>query len=133
MSEENVEVVLALVDAYHRGDLDEFISYADPEGELHSAVIGGAEGRVYKGHQGLRDWYADTFETFEEVRVEVSELRDLGDLVVVLGQMKARGRESGVSLDSPTGWIWAFRGGKVIRAEGFLSHTAALEAAGLQE
>ena len=53
MSEENVEIVLAFIDAYHRGDLDELISYAVPEGELHSAVIGGAEGRVYKGPQGL--------------------------------------------------------------------------------
>jgi ketosteroid isomerase-like protein len=58
---------------------------------------------------------------------------DLGDRVLVLGRVRARGRESGVELDSPLGWVFTVRGGKLAKAEGFLSRAQALEAAGLSE
>jgi ketosteroid isomerase-like protein len=127
------EVVRAALDAYLRGDIDEFVSHADPEGELHSAIIGGAEGNVYIGHQGIRDWYADTFETFSEVTIDVGEWRDLGDRVLILGRLQALGRESGVKVESATGWLYTLRGRKIVKAEGFLSEAEALGAAGLRE
>ena len=133
MSEENVELVRDSLDAYARGDLEKVVSHVSPEGELHSAIISGAEGNVYRGHEGVRRWYAETFETFEEVRIEVSEIRDLGARVLVLGQLKAVGRESGVKVDSPTGWIYTISRGMLVKIEGFLSHADALEAAGLRE
>jgi ketosteroid isomerase-like protein len=133
MSEENVEIVRSALDAYLRGDIDEFLSRTAPEGELHSAIIGGAEGNVYSGHQGLRNWYADTFETFSEVTIDVSEWRDLGDRVLLLGRLQALGRESGIKVESATGWLYTLRDGKIVKAEGFLSEAEALEAAGLRE
>ena len=133
MSEENVETVRRSLEAFQRGDMEEMLSYMDPEGELHSAIVGGAEGNVYRGHEGFRKWYADSFESFEELRNEWSEFRDLGDRVLVFGRVKARGRESGVELDSPMGWVFTVRRGKLMKADGFLSRAEALEAAGLSE
>jgi ketosteroid isomerase-like protein len=98
-----------------------------------SAIIGGAEGNVYRGHEELRRWYAETFESFEEVSFEWSEFHDLGDRVLAFGRIKLRGRESGVELDSATGWIVTLRHGKLLKIEGFLSKAEALEAAGLSE
>ena len=71
--------------------MEEMLSYMDPEGELHSAIVGGAEGNVYRGHEGFRRWYADSFESFEELRNEWSEFRDLGDRVLVLGTLRRGG------------------------------------------
>ena len=105
--------------------------YADPDGELHSAIIGGAEGRVYRGHDGLRQWFADSMESFEELRTELIEFRDLGDRIVAFGHIHPRGRECGLELDTETGWVFTVRKGKFVRAEGFLSRTRAIEAAGL--
>ena len=56
-----------------------------------------------------------------------------GDRVVGIGCIHARGRESGLELDSAAGWVFELRGGKVVRAEGFLNPADALEAAGLAE
>jgi ketosteroid isomerase-like protein len=109
------------------------LAYIDPEGELHSAIVGGAEGKVYRGHDGFRKWLADSFESFEELRIEWTEYRDLGDRVIAFGHIHARGRESGLELDSPTGWVFTVRGGKVVKGEGFLTRAEALEAAGLSE
>jgi len=133
MSEENVEVVRQALAAYARGDIEEGLSYLHPEGELHSAVIGSAEGKVFRGHDGIRTWFAELGETFEEMTTELTEYRDLGDRVVAFGHIHARGRESGLELDSPTGWVMTLRDGKVLKAEGFLSRSETLEAAGLEK
>jgi len=133
MSEENVEAVRGGFEAYSRRDVDGFLSYLDPEFELHSAIVGGAVGNVYRGHDGVRTWLADSDESFDDLRIEPTEFRDLGDRVLVFGRIRARGRESGLEIDSPTGWVTTVRNGKLVKAEGFLSYAAALEAAGLRE
>ena len=133
MSQENVDIVRRVLEATNRGDIEEMLTYIDPEGELHSAIIGGAEGNVYGGHDGFRRWYVEIEATFEELRTELTELRGLGDRVVGLGHIYARGRESGVELDSATGWVFTLRNGKVLKAEGFLSPDKALHAVGLAE
>jgi ketosteroid isomerase-like protein len=133
MSEENVEIVRRSFAAYARGDIEETLTYIDPEGVLQSAIIGGAEGNVYRGHDGFRTWHAETEAAFEELTTELMEFRDLGDRVLGLGHVHARGRESGLELDSETGWIFTLRDGKVVKAEGFLSIDKALAAAGASE
>jgi uncharacterized protein len=133
VSQENVDLARDAIGAFQRGDIEELLAYTDPDVELHSAIVGGAEGNVYRGHDGWRRWYADSFESFEELDNQLSEFRDLDDRVVALGRVRARGRESGVELDSEMGWVFTFRDGKLIRAAGFLSQAAALEAAGLSE
>jgi hypothetical protein len=42
-------------------------------------------------------------EQFREVKLVLEEWRDVGDLVVVLGQIRLRGRESGVPFVQLTG------------------------------
>jgi ketosteroid isomerase-like protein len=128
----NVDVVRRTVEAFPRG-VEEMLLYVDSEIELHSAIVGGAEGNVYRGHEGFRKWFADSFESFEELKNEWSEFRDLGDRVLAFGHVKARGRGSGMELDSPMGWVFTVRSGKVVKAEGFLSRAEALEVVGLRE
>ena len=87
---------------------------------------------MFRGHDGFRSWFAETMESFEELSTELTEYRDLGDRVVAFGHIHARGRGSGLEIDSPTGWVFTVRRGKMVRAEGFLSRAEALEAAGLR-
>jgi uncharacterized protein len=133
MSQENVDLVRWALEAFPRGDMEEMLSFMDPEGELHSAIVGGAEGNVYRGHEGFRRWYADSFESFEELQNDWLEFRDLGNRVLAFGRVHARGRESGVEIDSPMAWVFTVRGGKLVKAEGFLDPAEALEAAGVRE
>jgi hypothetical protein len=60
------------------------------------------------------------------------EVRDLGDRVIAFGHIHARGRESGLDLDSPTGLVLRCgqQGGK---GRGLPQLADALEAAGLRE
>lgn len=70
MSAENVEVVRRALAAYTRGELEAMLSHIDPEGELQSAIIGGAEGNVFRGHDRFRSWFAESMEAFEELTTE---------------------------------------------------------------
>ena len=135
MSEENVEVCKRVFEALgFRRDTEAGLQYIDPEAELHSAIIGGAEANSYRGHEGFRQWMAESDAAFEELRpLGPQEYRDLGDRVVTLGHFHARGRESGLEIDSPIAWVMTLGDGKLIRAEGFLNWAEALEAAGLSE
>ena len=129
-----MEVCKRLFEAVARRDTEAALKYIHPQAELHSAIIGGAEGNTYHGHEGFRQWMAESDAAFEELRpLGPPEYRDLGDRVLSFGHFHARGRESGVEIDSPIGWVFTMRGGKVVGAEGFLSRTETFEAAGLEE
>ena len=101
MSRENVEIMRRILNATNRRDPEAMLPYADPEIEVRSPIIGGAEGNTYRGHQGVRDWMAETDAAFEELRFDPEEFRDLGDDVLLIGRLHARGRESGVEIESP--------------------------------
>ncbi len=133
MSRKNVEVVRRSVDAVNRGDIDGVLALIDSDAELHSAIIGGAEGSVYRGHDGFRKWFAESTASFEQLETQLTEFRTVDDRVIAFGRIHARGRESGLELDSETGWVFTVRGGKVVKAEGFLSRADALEAARLRD
>jgi ketosteroid isomerase-like protein len=130
MSQQNVDTVRRALAAYAAGDLETMLSFIATGGELYSAIIGGAEGKVYRGHDGIRSWFAETQVAFEALSIELTEFRDLGDRVLAFGRVHARGRESGVELDSATGWVFTLREDRILRAEGYLDPAKAVEVAG---
>jgi ketosteroid isomerase-like protein len=69
-------------------------------------------------------------EAFADVRVEFLEARDLGEHIVVVGHLRARGRASGAETDSPIAWVVEFANGRVVRMRDYLDPGEALEAAG---
>ena len=61
------------------------------------------------------------------------EFLDLGERVLAWGVIHVRARGSGIETDIPTGGIFDFRDGKIVRWEDFGSKEKALQAAGVQE
>ena len=68
-----------------------------------------------------------------DFHIEPEEVRDLDSEVLVLGRAVARGRASGIALDSPAGWVARVVDGKLRLFRSFNSHEEALEAVGLRE
>ena len=62
-----------------------------------------------------------------------SEIRDLGERIVAIGQLYGRGRESGAEVESPIGYLVELKNGKATRIHDFFDPEEALEAAGLSE
>ena len=135
MSDENVEAFRSAMAAYNRRDVDAFLEAFDPMAEIHPLTLAmfGREATVYLGHEGIRQFIRDVDEVLPQIQVELLEIRDLGERIVASGRLHARGRASGVEVESPIGWIMEFRGGRVIRMRDYLDPREALEAAGLSE
>jgi ketosteroid isomerase-like protein len=65
--------------------------------------------------------------------MEVFEIRDLGEQIVAIGHIRARGHASGAEVESPGGWVVELKNGKAVRVREYLDPKEALEAAGLRE
>ena len=135
MSREDVEAFKRAIQAYNRRDIDAFLEEIDPEVELHGALqpLLESEATVYRGHEGVRQWVRDIDEALAAIRLELPEIRDLGDRIVAIGWIRARGKASGAETESPFGCVLELKNGKATRVVSFLSEAEALEAAGLSE
>ncbi len=132
MSQENVEIGLAAVDAWNRGDREAWLALWDEEAEFYP-LRAQLEGESYSGHEGLERFLAEMTEEWEEVRFEIEETRDAGEQVVGIGRFQARGRASGVDLNVPLGVFTRVRRGKIVHTRLFSEPADALEAAGLSD
>jgi ketosteroid isomerase-like protein len=131
MSQQNVDAFKRAVDAYNRGDVDAFLSAFDPAAEWHTltqAVFGG-ESTVYRGHEEIRRFVREVDEALADVHAACNEIRDFGERIVAVGQLRGRGRSSGAAADTPIGWVVDFVDGKVIRMRDYLDPEEALAAA----
>ncbi len=133
MSQENVQAVKAFFAAFAERDFEAGARFLDPAVEVRPAIVGGPEGTVYSGPAGMKQFWADVDAAWAEFRIAPEDFRDLGAAVLVLGRAYVRGRDSGVVLDTPAGWIARLREGRIVRFQSFSHQRDALEAAGLSE
>ena len=99
--------------------------------EWYPDVVGTLEGNdAYRGHEGLRRWSEAIEDVFDRVESDVTEVRDLGDRMVVLGTTKVYGKGSGMAVEEPLAFVLDMRDGKVARAVSYRNHARGLEAAG---
>jgi ketosteroid isomerase-like protein len=138
MSQENVEVVRRGYEAWNSGDVETALALFDPEAEILLAKDAGAVWGLdlqdsYRGIDGFMRFLADFAEAWEDFRWEPAGYRDAGDQVLVLIHLTARGRGSGIELDTDMAHLCNVRAGKVVRHETFMDRREALEAVGLSE
>src|SRR6266498_1221393 len=131
MSQENVEVVRAVIDGWLRGDPSTLDLLAEDVVYVAPPTMPG--GRTYHGHEGVLQWVVDWRAEWADYELEIERVEDLGDRVMTVERNKATGKRSGVEVDMRTFSLWSFRDGKVIRWQGFPTEDAALETAGLSE
>ena len=133
MSEENVEVIRRLVEAYNSGGIgaavtlglfDDAAVFEEPPEQPGPSV---AEGR-----DAVSRTFSQFDEAWEEHRSDPEEIRVIdAERVLLLSIDHFRGRD-GIEIVQPSGTVFTLRAGKVIRMQAFWERRNALEAAGLQ-
>jgi ketosteroid isomerase-like protein len=101
MSQENVEVALAAVDAANRRDADAFVACLSPDVEWEeNGDIPGAR-VIYRGRAEVREWFEEVLMApWERFHIEVEEITEAGGGGVFSGLLiTARGRGSGVETE----------------------------------
>ena len=128
MSQENVEIVREVWDAYSRGDYDRIAGFHDP----HIVVVTLEEGDLY-GNDAVLANYESWNEAWEGAETTPEEVIGHGDRVFVAARFHARGRASGVEVETRLYDVYTVRDGTVLRIDEYATREEALEAAGLRE
>ena len=128
MSQENVEIVRRAIGAFNHRDVELLAELTTPDFAWFPALPRAVEANGYRGREGMETYFGEVRGTWEELRILIDELRDLGDGVLLLGRTEGRGRASGVEVNAPIGIAYDFRGQKVSRCRAFLDHADALKA-----
>jgi len=131
MSQENVEIVGRVFDAYLSGDFETAFALIDPEVEFDVSIR--PEGKVYRGHEGVAEALRTWTGTWEAFRMEVEELIDAGEHVISVERQSGRGRGSGLPLSQTYFSVFTLARGKITRIVWLQSRAEAFEAAGLRE
>jgi len=108
----DVEVVRSALDAFNRRDRDAFLALTHEDAEivpLRAAV----EDTIYRGEGAAERFWDEGEQLWERLRVDIEELRQVGDRVLATGRLLATARGSGVPVQTPVGFVFAVRDGKL--------------------
>ena len=131
MSQENVDVVRRVYDAAARRDVPAVLALYDPEVELDATrvdIVGPMGQSTFRGHAGLRSFFREWHEAWENIEYDFEDLIDAGDQVVSVVTRRARGLASGADVEWHVALLWTLREGRVTRVVWFPSRQDALVA-----
>jgi ketosteroid isomerase-like protein len=132
MSQENVGIVRAALDAYTRRDFVGMRALNHSDMELDWSASRGLLAGVYRGLDEVFGLYRDYFATFEEVVVEPERFIESGDSVIVPNTAQVRGRD-GIETVARSALVFEVRDGLIGRICLYQEAREALEAFGLSE
>jgi ketosteroid isomerase-like protein len=134
VSQENVELVLAMADAYNSGDFDSVVGlYAlDVEALPDASVF--PEADPLRGRDEFRRWMVEVASPWVSVRWTPLEVFAIdGQRVLYRGDWGGVGTTSEVETYSSITGVLTIKGGEIRRAEWYFDHAEALKAVGLEE
>jgi ketosteroid isomerase-like protein len=88
---------------------------------------------VFHGHTGYREVWRQMTEAFEDFRLDLEEIHDLGEHLLATIHASGHGSRSGVPVALPLFQLFRFRAGLVVWQQDFADRDQALEAVRLSE
>jgi ketosteroid isomerase-like protein len=132
MSEENIEIVARLVDAWNQADVEAMLAFFHPECEVIFRPEVPEPG-PFRGHTELREWAEGFLAAWESHHAEVVELIEADHSIVAILHLIGRGTGSGIEMDETDAHVFTFSDGKVTRWRNLSDRSEALETARLSE
>jgi ketosteroid isomerase-like protein len=123
----NVDIVRAAFDAFGRGDFDAVLEICDPEIVVRDPD---RTGTAFRGIEGLRRFWEEWFENWQEYRVEPKEFEEHGDEILVHAEQSGRGNLSGVEISQDFFNVIRLRDGRVLEYRIYTDREGALASLG---
>jgi ketosteroid isomerase-like protein len=133
MSQDSGEIVRRAFDAFGRGDIEAVLSLCDEDIVITQPPELFDASRRQHGHAGVLEAFAIWPEQWDDYRIEVLRVVDLGDHVFVATQTHGRGKQSEIEVTMEIAFVFSVRDGKIAEMRIFMREDQALEAAGLLE
>ena len=123
----DIEVVREVFVAFAARDVEGVLALVDPD-VVFTAVTGGVVGKAepYRGHEGMREYFRDVADVWDELVLTPREFRQVGDAILVTGKVNARSPARVVS--GTAGWVWRVRDGRVVYGHVYPSAADAIAA-----
>ncbi len=130
MSQENVELVRRMTDAFLAGDGPAALALMHPDVEFEANAR--PDAGVWHGRDGLRQAIAEWIGTWDEYSLEIRDYVDVPDgRVLVLWTERGRGKGSGIPIEHDGGYVVTVLGGEITRIHLYNDAGEALAAVGV--
>jgi len=131
MSQENVEIVRRMYEAFGSGDAGATLAYFNPDVVIDASHR--VDGRIGHGREELVAILSEWMDTWDDWREELEEIRDAGGRVLVISTQRGRGKGSGVEWENRFGMLYEIQDDTISRWTVYDDPNKALEAAGRSE
>ncbi len=126
--QEQLAIVRRAFAAFTRRDADALVGLSADDVEFVLVTAQRTRGGApYRGAVGVRAYFTDVAGVWRELRAIPQEFRTREGVVLALGRVYARDFE-GSLIDSPAGWLWQLRDGRVAYCRVFDRPEEAVEA-----
>ena len=111
---DDVDVARAIYAAFADRDLERALEYVDPDCEIHLVGTARRAGRLepYRGHDGMREYFADVGRVWDELAIHADDFRSVPGSVVVMGVVT--GRRGDQEIRRAAVWTWRVRDGRAV-------------------
>jgi ketosteroid isomerase-like protein len=108
----NIEIIQRGLSAFNSFDVEAGLKVSHPSIEWWTSTSF-VHGKPYRGHDGIRQYFADRAEVWQDLDARVDSMLAVGDHVLMLGRFVGRGQESGTPTNTRAGWLWQIRDGLI--------------------
>jgi ketosteroid isomerase-like protein len=122
------ETIHTAYEAWSRRDVEALVEVVHPDAEARPILGANIGVSVYRGREGLREWFTDLHQEWETFQTRVTRIDERGDGAVLTIDVHARGRASGVVIDGDLYHLVELRDGMILRLEAFRDKDAAMQA-----
>ena len=108
----DIDVVRAIYAAFAQRDVERALAFLSDDCELHLRGTQDRIGRAepYRGHDGMREYFADVERTWEDLTLFATDFRAIPGAVIVMGHVE--GRIGGEPVKRRSVWTWKVADGK---------------------
>jgi ketosteroid isomerase-like protein len=99
-----------------------------PDAEARPILGANIGASVYRGHDGLRQWFEDLHQEWESFQTRVTRIDERGDRALCTIDVHARGRASGVVIEGELYHVVEMRDGLILRLTAFRDRSEAMRA-----
>ena len=109
---DEAEIVRAIYDAFARRDIEGLLAFVSSDCELDLRGTARLVGRSdpYRGHAGVREYFADVARQWEELVLHADDFRIIPGSVIVIGHVT--GKRDGVDVRRSSVWTWRVANGR---------------------
>ena len=122
------ETIHVAYEAWSRRDVEALLEAVHPDAEARPILGANIGASVYRGHDGLRQWFKDLHQEWETFQTRVTHIDERGDRALCTIDVHARGRASGVVIEGELYHVVEMRDGLILRLEAFRDRPEAIRA-----